>query len=335
MNRALIKKCIYESRWLWLACATATFAFCWVRIWLVSRLETARFKEILDLLPGDWQRFSPVDLEWLITYHGRIALTFDEPIIALCITTWAISRGSAAVSGELGAGTMEMLLAQPISRTQAIVSHAFVTVVGTAALAVVAWLGIYVGIVATTVKQEVRPSWSLPFPLPVVGREIPIPFAKAEERFTPMTEFIAEEKEWREENAASAFIPGAMNLFAMGLMLAGLTTFLSSLDRYRWRTIGFIIGFYVVEVAFKVIGLASDGTAWMRWLSVFTAYEPEALVKMAVTSPDNAWAWNIYEDGRWSEWGPLAYHVTLGLPGVIGYVLAVQIFRRRDLPAPL
>ena len=68
--------------------------------------------------------------EQLATYSGRIALAYDLPIVILCVSVWAIARGSDCVSGELGRGTMEMLLAQPVSRLQVLLTQATVTTIG-------------------------------------------------------------------------------------------------------------------------------------------------------------------------------------------------------------
>src|SRR5262245_32885378 len=107
MNQLLLKKLFRESRWLLLGCSLAVFAFCWLRVWLVSQLATERFKTILEMLPGDWRRFLRVDLEWLITYPGRISMGYQELIVVLCMALWSVARGSDAVSGELNRGTLE------------------------------------------------------------------------------------------------------------------------------------------------------------------------------------------------------------------------------------
>ena len=58
----------------------------------------------------------PVSFAQIATSAGRIAVAYDDPIVLLLVTVWAISRGSDAVSGELNRGTMEMVLAQPVTR---------------------------------------------------------------------------------------------------------------------------------------------------------------------------------------------------------------------------
>ena len=79
------------------------FAFCWLRVWIVSLLPTDRFKTIVEQF-REFERFVPVPFEQLFTYPGRIALTYDELIVVMCMAMWAIARGSDCVAGELCAG---------------------------------------------------------------------------------------------------------------------------------------------------------------------------------------------------------------------------------------
>ena len=50
MNRALLNKYVRESLLLWIAVAIGLFAFAWFRVWVVGEVDTARFKQILELL---------------------------------------------------------------------------------------------------------------------------------------------------------------------------------------------------------------------------------------------------------------------------------------------
>ena len=326
MNGALWGKCVREARWLLVACAAAVYAFCWVRVWMVSRIDTERFHAILDLLPGDWKKFTVVDMDWLITYAGRISLAFDEPIVVFGMSIWAIARGSDCVSGELNRGTMEMLLAQPLSRLQVLGHQAAVTIIGVAVIAAAAWLGTWTGIQTTSVKEEARPSWTLPFDVPGVGRQLPRPWAAPETRWVPMSDKVS----------STVFWPATANLCALGFFLAGISSLVSACDRYRWRTIGIVVGAYVVETILKLVGMASEEWRWLTWFSIFTPYEPEAGVHLAIESPDLAWSIVRYDTaGNWLELGPLGDDLILLAGGLLAYVAAAVIFQRRDLPAPL
>ena len=322
MNRALIRKSVGEARLLLLASALVMFAFCWVRVWIVSLLPTDRFKTILEQF-REFERFLPVPFEQLFTYPGRIALTYDELIVVMCVAIWAIARGSDAVAGELGRGTMEVLLAQPVSRLKVLATQAVVTVTGVAVLALASWLGLYAGIHTTSVAEPVgppKPVWQM------LGMTSPEQFLEGETRTVPMASKVDAADLW----------PAAVNLFALGFFVAGLSTFFSSLDRYRWRTIGIVAAIYVVQLIMKIVGLASESFRWLLKLTFFSAYDPERFVSVAVRTPQAAWCVILVDDaGRWAGLAPLGYDLLLIGMGLVAYVAAAWIFCRRDLPAPV
>lgn len=324
MNRVLLRKCISEVQLLFFASALLLFAFCWVRVFIVASLETSSFAAIIDKLWDNWGRLSPVPLSQLLTYTGRVAIAYDEPVVVFCITIFAISRGSAAVSGELSRGTMEMLLAQPISRLQTLYSQAAVTVTCLALLCTLTWCGTWTGI-QTARAVELAPPPSVTVPL--LQWKIPISFAPQEKIRVPM----------RDRVKPKNFLPGALNLFCLGVCLAGLSTLASACDRYRWRTIGIISSFFVMQMILKVLSRAFDSTEWMQFLTVLSAYEPQRLVYIAsnLETPLN-WAWWVPAgDKHPSMAGPLLYYVVLLSIGVTSYLAAGVVFHKRDLPAPL
>jgi ABC-2 type transport system permease protein len=322
MNRMLLRKSLLESRGLLLACMAALFVVGWTRVWLVSQFEMSRFQLILEQL-REYERFFPVPFEQLFTYAGRIALTFDEPVVLVCMAVWAIARGSDCVSGEVGRGTMEMLLAQPVSRRQLLWSQAAVTIGGVALVAVAVWLGIYVGIRTTSVPELVPAAgWKLP----LFGIEIPNFLARKQVVWVPLSTAVD----------PRVFAPAVLNLFALGFFLAGVSSLFSACDRYRGRTIGLVAGLTILQMLVKLLALASDQLAWMAKLTFFTAYEPEAFVCAAARSPPEAWSFVRHTaEGRLASLGPLGYDLILIGIGLAAYVAATVIFQRRDLPAPL
>ncbi len=323
MNRAVLSKCIAEARLLLAACAIGLFAFCWVRIYIVSRVDLETFSEIVEKLWDKWADFWPVSLSQLLSYSGRIAVTFDEPIVVLCVSVFAIARGSDMVSGELNRGTMELLLAQPVSRWQVLLSQALVTVAGIVLLSLTAWLGTLAGIMTNTVQETVPPP---SIQVPGIGLSIPLSLAKPEKIRVPM----------REKVDAEDFIPGAVNLGALGICLAGISSLASAFDRYRWRTIGLVVGFYVVQTIFKISGMAISEVAWLKKVSLFTAYEPQKFIATAVHDAANTWSLVLRDSqGTIFDVGPLGYNLILLGIGLGCYVAAAIVFQNRDLPAPL
>lgn len=323
MNRVLLRKCISEVQLLFIACAILLFAFCWVRVFIVASLETSSFATIVDKLWDNWGHLAPVPISQILSYSGRIAIGYDEPVVVFSITIFAIARGSAAVSGELNRGTMEMLLAQPISRLQVLYSQAFVTVSCLVLLCTLTWCGTFSGI-HTAKATELEPPKTLTVPL--VKWKVPISFSSPEKIKVPMKDRVN----------STHFVPGAVNLFCLGFCVAGITTLVSAFDRYRWRTIGIVSTLFVLQMIFKVLGRAFESTWFLEYCSVLTAYEPQRLVYFAVDWPQYNFAWWLPEtDGRPEMRGPLVYYTVLLSLGLAGYLGAGVVFHRRDLPAPL
>jgi len=217
---------------------------------------------------------------------------------------------------------MEMLLAQPVSRVQVLWSQASVTIAGLALLAATSWFGLYLGIQTNTIKESVSQTWTVPW----LGIELPVPLAEEEVVRRPMADRV---------NPAN-LVPAAVNVFSLGFFLAGLSTLLSSWDRYRWRTIGLVVGIYIVQLTLKIIGLASDRLAWLGRLTFFTAYDPVRFVSIAVYQPESTWSLVLRDEaGHFLSLGPVGYNLILLGMGVVAYLSATVIFHRRDLPAPL
>jgi ABC-2 type transport system permease protein len=59
---------------------------------------------------------------------------------------WVVARGSECIAGRVGAGTMEMLLAQPLRRVTLVTTHSFVTFVGVVVFGLVTVAGIAAGL---------------------------------------------------------------------------------------------------------------------------------------------------------------------------------------------
>jgi ABC-2 type transport system permease protein len=323
LNLALLKKSLNESRLLLAALGLLVFSFCWVRVFIVSRLETSQFGAIIDQFWDQVKDFVPVTLDQLLSYTGRIGLGYNEPIVVFGISIFAIARGSDVVSGDLERGTLEMLLAQPISRLQVLFTQAGVTIGGLAVLSVCTWLGTAAGIYTTYVKEDVRPPM---LRLPLTELRIPLSFSEPEKARVPM----------RERTEPRLFIPAAVNLFCLGVAVAGFSSLISALDRYRWRTIGVIVTAYVLMIVLKILGQAISEIAWLQKLSLFTAYEPQKFISIRVHDSAHAWSLALFDPGgHYLEPGPLGYDFILLAIGGVSYAAAAAIFQRRDLPAPL
>ncbi len=321
MNRALWRKAMHEAGPLWIACAVLTGLFCYFRVWVVGLVDAGRFRQLIDLLPEDWERFSPVDFDWVVSFVGRTSMTLDEPLLVTLVCGWAIVRGADSVAGELGRGTMELLLAQPLSRRQVLLHQFAVQLAGLVMLCLVAWLAMVLAVQFTQVKETVPPGMKLP----IVGTRIPLPFGEAELVERPMREVVD----------ARLFLPGIVNLFCLGVFFAGFSALVSSGDRYGWRACGICVVAWFLFAMLKIASVATPTLAWAGWLTVFSLYEPAIHIQLAELD-SGAWLrWIDQHPGRdHSVFGLLQANTWLLTGGLVAALGGLWVFSRRDLPAP-
>ena len=323
-TRLLIRKVVNESFFLFLACAFMLCAFCWARVWIVCQFDLQQFEPLLKQFKA-FERFTPVPLEQFLTYAGNIALTYQEPVVFLCIVVWGVSRGSDVVSGELGRGTLEMLISQPISRSKLLWTHAAVCITGLFILASMAWLGIAGGIMTNSVEETIRNDLNVK--VPFLPLSVPIPVGESLTVQTPLQEKVPPE----------VYIAPSINLFAFGFFLLALSSMLSCFDRYRWRTIGFVIGIYVIQLLIFLLSKATDWTGFCEYGSFFSLYQPDAIVHLLRKHPECTW--EIFSTKKIVGWGfylgPFGMSLMLILFGISFYLIGWWRFVRRDLPAPL
>jgi ABC-2 type transport system permease protein len=274
-NAALWTKAIRESWVLFLSLCLLLFAFTWVYVWLISKIDLPVLYEFLLGGLKDLERLSGVPFEDVATPEGRIALAFVDPLVHLGVIVWAISRGSDAVSGELERGSLEMLLAQPVSRLSVYLSKAVIAVLGLVFICAALWGGLAVGI--RLIVKETDQVWP------------------------------------------AMYIAPTINVFGLGFAMAGIAALVSSCDRYRWRTIGFMGALYAVAVVLKVIGRMAPGWEWVGYASIFWPFEPQRMVANLEDS------WRLLTE----------YNTPLIVVGTVSYLAGAVIFCRRDLPAPL
>lgn len=326
MIRILIKKYINESRLLWCSCALLLFFFPWVRIWTVSQFELSGFEPLLKQFRA-FEKFSPVPLDQFLTYHGMIGLTFDEPVLILGILVWCIARGSDVVSGELGRGTMEMLLSQPVSRSRIFFAHSLVTISGLMLLCLLVYLGTSAGIETNSTMVRRASSFQIPF----FNFEFGNPLEKPEEHWVPLSELVS----------PTVYIVPTLNLFGFGFAVFGLSVMVSCFDQYRWRTIGVVIGIYVLQLLLFILSKSTPKLSGLKPFSFIAAYQPDWIVQQVFRKPASAWAWFVESNpssSSWIQWmecvGPLSYVMMLLLLGSLFCLIGFLQFRKRDLPAP-
>ncbi len=162
MNPALWKKAVGDA-WPQLAASAAILVlFAWIFVWLMSLFQLGAMETLLKLLPRFVEPMVGVPLDRLATTLGRLSILYVHVITLLVTMGWAVGRGSDVVSGEIGRGTMDLLLALPIRRYSLILSSAVVTGAGGLLLSLAVWVGTWIGIHAVHFQQPADPRLLLP-----------------------------------------------------------------------------------------------------------------------------------------------------------------------------
>ena len=211
-------------------------------------------KQILAMMGGELA---------LASARGVIAFGYVHPFLLTLLSAWTIRVTSAALAGELGRGTMDLLAARPVPRPAHVLSAWLVTVAGLSILALAAWAGSAIGV-------QLRP-------LDVSAWDI-------------------------------ATIP--VMAWFLFTCWAGVCLVISALLREAGPAISWGSG--LIATSFVVVFLAQvwGPAEWLRPFSPFAYYRPQEIASLGVSIRDV---------------------LTLGVVGVSALVLALLIFRRRDL----
>ncbi|MCA9236587.1 MAG: ABC transporter permease subunit [Planctomycetales bacterium] len=277
MNGVLLKRGWRDARGMLIACCALMTAFLWLRGWVSSVIEFGALVKILETFKV-FSALLPVPIEQLASPLGRMAFSYEEGPVVVLTGLWAITRGTDVIAGQLGAGTMEMLLAQPLRRISVVASHTAITVAGAAAILLAAWCGTALGLASFDLPDE--PSWT-------------------------------------------AFWPATLNMGALIVCVAGISTLASAVARTRTQAVALVIGFYVVQLALMVVGRLAPKVAWLEQLTILSAYEPTKLTLLTAAKGPEGWSLFV------------TYNAVLLGVGAACWAIAATLFCRRDVPAPL
>ncbi len=158
MNFVLLRRSLRDSWLLLLACSALAMGFNWLKVWVSSQIKVDAFVKFFSESLKIFQNLLPVPIEDLAAPLGRVAFSFEESGLILLMGLWCITRGTDCIAGRLAAGTMEMLLAQPIRRFTLVWSHTLVTLLGVLAVAAASWLGVGMGLMVS--KFDDPPQWT-------------------------------------------------------------------------------------------------------------------------------------------------------------------------------
>lgn len=296
---ALTRKVLYDWRWplLLAALVLGVYELLWGKItdrvyrqfmplinelfalaqltpWAIKALEK-RFLEgpgqiVHALLGGDLVNLN--DPATVLT------IGYVHPFVQFVLCLWGVGRGSSAIAGEIDRGTIELLLAQPISRRRIVYGHLVVDLITLPVIVSAMLAGTAFGV------------WAFDLPNVVV----------------------------------SAYVIAATNALTLALAVAGLTMTFSAMGRSRWKVAGGVLLLLLVMFLVNLFGQLWPVLEPYRPATLFFYYQPQLHILQ------NTWCPTV-PNFTWVPCPPLM----LASIGLAGYLVAAEIFHRRDIPAPL
>lgn len=226
-----------------------------------------------------------------------IAVELLHPVVLALASLWAVSRAAGAVAGELDRGTLELLLSQPVPRNRLVLAHFIVDLIVIPLFCASVLAGTQAGLALAgpfEVDYSSLDDLKLPMPLPKGPDVLPV-------------DAIGQ---WA----------ALVNLAGLMFAISGITLLISSLNRSRWRAMGFagliVLGMFIVNV----VGQLWDSAAVLRPFSLFYYYQPQ----------------KIWLKNDWLiEGTAIPVLAVLTAVGIGGYAFGVKMLASRDLPAPL
>src|SRR5260221_2165846 len=162
MTWTLVRKLLRDVRIAWIVVAILLFLFqlLWARI--TSRVTTeiltalARAGISPEMLQGILLRPDEMMGQMVQSIIGgdqidmqrpidMMSISYVHPLVLTILCIWALGRAANAIAGEIDRGTMELMLAQPIRRSQIVIAHLMVDAIVFPSLCGVIWLGTYCG----------------------------------------------------------------------------------------------------------------------------------------------------------------------------------------------
>lgn len=245
------------------------FQFLWAKV-------TQRITQ--EVLPAIMQKFSLQDiLKIVFEGPGKIIQTivggenidflksFDvltigyvHPVTQAIICIWAVGRAASAIAGEIDRGTMELLLAQPISRSRLILAHFCVDLIVIPIFCLSMWGGNWLGI------------WT---------------FGQIERGALPSLTGLRVDP--------LVLLPALANVALLLFAVSGYTMWLSAHGRFRGRVLGLAVFVTLVQFLINVIGQLWDKLEPFRPLTVFHYYQPQQILLQHQWTVDVGTSWHL------------------------------------------
>jgi ABC-2 type transport system permease protein len=175
----------------------------------------------------------------LMRAQDTLSIGFVHPLVQVILCIWAIGRAAGAITGEIDRGTMELLLAQPVSRRDLVLAHLGIDALTIPVLCLSLWGGVWLGTWLAGLHGQTDETMSI----------------------DPL-----------------AFGPALLSVGALVFAASGCTMFFSSLGRFRGRVLGAAVLFFLIQFLVNLIGQIWDEVQFLRPCTVFYYYQPQFII---------------------------------------------------------
>jgi ABC-2 type transport system permease protein len=253
MTFVLVWKLLRDLRLAWSAVALLLFGFqlLWARI--TSRItgeilvaferlgvSVDAIRNIIFQGPGQIVQAVIGGADIRIESAGELmTVSYIHPLVLAILCLYTIGRSAQAIAGELERGTLELLLAQPLRRSQVIAAHVLVDLLTLPPLCLILWLGTWSGAALTGALHAAEP------------------LARIE---------------------PERFLPGLLSIASLLCAASGVTLWLSSLGRSRVRVWGGAALLLVVLFLLNVVGQLWEPLEPLRRVTLFYYYQPQEMI---------------------------------------------------------
>src|SRR5262249_7677163 len=171
--------------------------------------------------------------------RDMMSISYVHPLTQIILCVWAIGRAAGAITGEIDRGTMELLLAQPVSRPRVLAAHLVVDMLTIPVICLSMWGGTWLGTY-------------------LVGLWVP---GATEPRVDPL-----------------AFGPSLLNMATILFAISGYTIWLSGCGRFRGGVLGVGVLVTFLQFRVNVVGQLLDMFEPLRPFTVFYYYQPQQII---------------------------------------------------------
>jgi len=127
--------------------------FEWMMTFVAGQPAVSRFlSEALRAAPPQFLAVLNQDLLVGVSARGIVGVGYAHPFALIMMAVWAVRVPCAALAGEIGRGTMDLVAARPVTRSSQVGAAAVALLTGLGALAAAAWLGTAVGLTMRPVE---------------------------------------------------------------------------------------------------------------------------------------------------------------------------------------